>query len=64
MQLGVYDLSGRLVRQLTRGALDAGERVFSWDVRDEEDRAVATGVYWIRASSASGESVERVILVR
>jgi len=46
--LAVYDVRGRLVRSLARGALPVGSHVFAWDGRDGEGRPVAPGVYFAR----------------
>jgi hypothetical protein len=43
-RLAIHDASGRLVRRL-----DAAGGSAVWDARDEAGRAVARGVYWVRA---------------
>ena len=48
MSLTVYDVLGRRVRQLWQGPLGAGSHRFSWDGRDEANKAVAAGVYLYR----------------
>ena len=45
VSLTVYDVLGRRVRQVWQGPLGAGSHRFSWDGRDEADKAVAAGVY-------------------
>lgn len=47
VSLGVYDLSGRLVRSLQRGKLAAGEHRFDWNGRDDAGRRVAAGIYFV-----------------
>ena len=44
VDLGVYDVGGRLVRALHHGALPAGETVVTWD-----GASARAGIYWCRA---------------
>jgi hypothetical protein len=46
--LGIYDISGRLVRTLLQGAEPAGARRVTWDGRDEKGRSVASGIYFYK----------------
>jgi hypothetical protein len=44
--LGVFDLSGRLVRVLQEGTVQPeGPRIVSWNGRDQAGLAIASGVY-------------------
>ncbi len=47
VELGVYDLSGRLVRSLERGLLTAGPHRFDWNGRDDGGRRAAAGIYFV-----------------
>jgi hypothetical protein len=65
VDLRVYDVGGRRVRDLIRGErLAAGPHRVSWDGRDDGARAVASGVYFVRADVAGRAQVRRVTLVR
>jgi hypothetical protein len=44
----IYDLAGRLVRQLDLGRLPAGHHLASWDARDNHGQRVAGGVYVVK----------------
>jgi flagellar hook assembly protein FlgD len=59
-EVGLYDVSGRLVRRITQGSYGAGYQSAVWDGRDSSGRKVATGIYFIR--SQSGDHVERMKL--
>ncbi len=48
VSLVVYDILGRRVRALLSGVQRAGASETSWDGRDDQGRAVATGVYFYR----------------
>ena len=60
----IYDARGARVRELHRGVLEAGARVLVWDGRDTIGRAVASGVYFVRAQLGDTALNGRVTLVR
>ena len=60
----VYDLAGRVVRRLADGRASAGERTLTWDRRDDEGRAVATGVYMVRVEAQGETRSARVVVLR
>lgn len=62
--LSVYDASGGLVRTLVDGVLPAGFRSVVWDGRDQRGRAVASGVYFYRLSSAAGTLTRKMVFLK
>lgn len=65
VSIGVYDLSGRLVRTLARSRYVAGEHALSWDLLDAEGAAVPGGVFFVRMSTKEGEvRTGRLVVVR
>ncbi len=62
--LVLYDALGRPVRHLVDGPLAAGRYRFVWDGRDQEGRAVASGIYFYRLVADSFVGVGRLALVR
>jgi hypothetical protein len=48
VSLAVWDLSGRLVRQLVSGVRPAGSHAVDWDGRDDHGRDLPTGTYFYR----------------
>ena len=65
LQLRVFDLSGRLMREIDREAM-AGAQGFVWDGRDGEGRLVSPGIYLLRMElegDARSETVGRTIAV-
>jgi flagellar hook assembly protein FlgD len=44
-RLEVFDLKGRLVRQIHVGPLAPGAHALEWDGRDDGGRSVGSGVY-------------------
>ena len=62
--LAIYDLAGRKVRSLGGGSMTAGVHELRWDGRNDRDRRVASGVYFIRLESEEGSAAHRLNLVR
>jgi hypothetical protein len=59
----IYDLRGRLVRQLVDEDFPAGEYTRSWSGLDGQGRRVASGVYLVRLRHPGGERVAKAVLV-
>jgi hypothetical protein len=45
VSLGIYDVSGRRLRDLVSGSLDAGEHAVGWDLRDADGSPCRAGIY-------------------
>ena len=60
--LRVYDALGRSVRTLLAGARPAGDYHLAWDGRDDDGRALPSGVYFIRLE-AEGKTATRKITI-
>src|SRR5262245_42170809 len=48
VDLAIYDVMGRPVRQLVSGSQPEGERAFVWDLQDERGHPVRPGLYFAR----------------
>lgn len=48
VDLSVYDIRGRRIRQLVRDILEAGRQRVVWDGRDDRGNRAASGVYFYR----------------
>lgn len=65
VDLRIFDASGRLVRVLESDAERAqGRHEAVWDGRDDRGRQVATGTYFCRLRTASGEHSGKLVLIR
>lgn len=62
--LEVYDISGRLVRTLVSGELNAGVHSVTWDGRDNAGRRVSSGTYFVRMVTDSYKKVSPVLLLK
>lgn len=61
IHIEIHDLEGRLVRRLATDFPMKGTRVLWWDGRGEDDREVASGLYFV---SGRGFEPARIVVVR
>jgi hypothetical protein len=64
VSVAIYDVAGRMVRQLVSGTFAPGPYSAHWNGRDESGRTAASGVYYARARVGDLEAVTRVLLVQ
>ncbi len=65
VSVAVFDIMGREVRSLARAQwMAAGPQTLRWDGRATDGHAVATGVYFVRLSTAAGRWQRAVIRVQ
>ena len=63
-ELAVYDLAGRQIAVLARGAFASGEHAVRWDGLDTGGRAMPSGVYLARLRASTGTASIKLNLVR
>jgi hypothetical protein len=63
VRIGIYDVTGRLVRGLVDEARPGGEQSIGWDGTDASGRSVANGTYFCRLL-ADGTSQSRTVILR
>jgi flagellar hook assembly protein FlgD len=64
VELAIYDVSGRLVRQLVRGSLPTGETAVRWDGRRHDGRLAASGTYLVRLNVSGHTLSGKVVMLR
>jgi hypothetical protein len=64
IDLSVYDVRGRLVRNLKRGREAAGYRSFQWDGRNAAGEPVSSGVYLYRLRAGSELLTRKMVLLK
>ena len=62
--LRVYDLAGRLIRELVQGPLEAGPHSVIWDARSDRGQLVSEGVYFSELRQAGEHRIGRVVVIR
>jgi hypothetical protein len=64
-QLHIYDAAGRLTRDLSSQLSDIGHRSsVVWDGRDESERRLPSGVYFVQFRAGDFEQVEKAVILR
>jgi hypothetical protein len=63
-ELDIFDPTGRRVIELFSGQLSAGSHELNWQAHDADGRALASGVYLARLTTADGRSVEKLLLLQ
>ena len=64
VELAVFDVSGARIRTLVNGARAAGPHLQVWDGRDQRGNRVATGVYFYRLHTRTGQEARSMLLLR
>jgi hypothetical protein len=64
VRVAIYDASGRRVRELASGALPAGERALTWDLRDQGGHAVGAGLYFARLEAGGLVLTRKLVTLR
>ncbi len=64
VEVRIYDVQGRLVRELVNEAVQAGHKHVVWDGRDNGGRHVATGMYFVRMRTPERTFKQTIRLIR
>lgn len=62
--LRIYDLAGRLVRNLVTEKLPAGRRSVIWDGSDNRGNRVASGVYFYQLQAGDVRATRKLVVVK
>jgi hypothetical protein len=62
--LNIYDVQGRLVKDLINQGLPAGRYNIGWDGRDANGDKVASGVYYYRIDAGRWNDTQTMVVVR
>lgn len=64
VKLSIYDLRGRLVKELGCGQQDSVNRSLLWNGTDSSDRAVPSGIYIVRLKDRNRMMTRKVVLMK
>ncbi len=65
VDVGIYDITGRMVKRVASGDFDAGDHSIHWEGRDARGARCAAGVYFARASAGDGRTATaKLVLMR
>ncbi|MFO8145516.1 MAG: FlgD immunoglobulin-like domain containing protein [Candidatus Syntrophosphaera sp.] len=62
LKLMIYNVKGQLVKCLFDGSLPAGEHSVVWNGLDDNNRAVAGGIYYLRLQSEDGTKTRKMVM--
>jgi hypothetical protein len=60
----LYDVVGRLIKTLAVGVFQSPARQIKWDGRDDSGNLLASGIYFLRASSKVSQQTLKLVIVR
>jgi hypothetical protein len=60
----LYDVAGRAVRTIVRGAFAAGSQRAAWDGLDEKGSPVSSGTYFLRVRTAGNTHTQKLVVIR
>jgi subtilisin family serine protease len=64
VHLDIFDVSGRLVKRLVSGSMEAGNHTVVWSGLDQNHRHVASGTYFYRLSSGLFHETKSMVLLK
>ena len=64
VSVDVYNIRGQKVRNLSKGAMQAGNHTLHWNGKDRQGRSVASGVYLVRIQSGKHSQSVKVMLMK
>lgn len=64
LELSIYDVSGRMVRELTSEDRVVGLHDVTWNGCDDHGRRMPVGVYFVRLSSNKFHASKQIVLIK
>jgi flagellar hook assembly protein FlgD len=63
VRLQVFDVSGRMVRNVLDEVRPAGLHTTSWDLRGESGGSVPSGIYFYRLQVGAEQKIQRILVM-
>ena len=64
VSIDIYDIHGRLVKNLLHGRQQAGYHTLKWDGTDVQGKSLSSGIYFYRLKANKREVTKRMLLLR
>jgi hypothetical protein len=64
VRVAIFDVAGRVIRDLMNHPLGPGDHVVSWDGRDESGHEVSTGLYFAEVQARGARQSMKILMVR
>jgi len=62
INLIIYDVSGKAIRKIFSGKLQAGNHNLSWDRKDDTGNKVSSGIYLLKFETVQSRVIEKVVV--
>ncbi|MCK9584506.1 MAG: carboxypeptidase regulatory-like domain-containing protein [Candidatus Cloacimonetes bacterium] len=60
----IYNVKGQLVKKLVNGVKEAGDHTAVWNGKDNNGRAVSSGVYYFKMNAGKYSSTKKMIMMK
>lgn len=64
VEVSVFDIQGRRISTLFNGVRPAGQHEIGWNGRDDHDRPVSSGMYYLLLRTSERTGVQKVVRIR
>ena len=64
VNLSIYNIKGQKVRTLINKEIDAGHHKVVWDGKDDNNRHVASGIYFYKLSAGKSSEMKKMLLLK
>ena len=64
VEINVYNAKGQLIKNLVNNYLNAGEYKLTWNGKDNEGNASASGIYIVKMSSDDYSVAEKIVMLK
>ncbi|MDD2890914.1 MAG: FlgD immunoglobulin-like domain containing protein [bacterium] len=64
VQVGIYDVTGKLVRQLVDGEQDAGSHTAYWNGKNDLGNKIGTGIYFCVVNTGIHKNVSKILSIK
>lgn len=64
VEITIYNLRGQAVRHLLSETKNAGAHTINWDGRDDNEQAVASGIYLTRFTSGNRSELKKLVRIK
>ena len=64
VELSVYNIRGQKVKTLVNESFNAGTHKVIWDGRDNNDKAVSSGIYFYRLNTGGKKLTRKMVLMK
>ena len=64
IELDIYDLSGKIIKQVFRGSKERGTHIFSWNSKNSMSVKVTSGVYILKLKVENSQLIKKMVLLK